>query len=183
MTIIHTRTCRAFNLSNPTPDQINIQDIAYALGNICRFTGHSESFYSVAEHCVRASCIPNTQERQLAALMHDAHEAYVGDVSSPLKQLIPEYKSVEDRAWEAVHSRFKIATDELTQTIVRLADLRMLATEKRDLMPQILVDWACLKDILPLHGVIRPMVRSASSFAFLARFEDLTETIATDLIK
>lgn len=85
-----------FDLAEPEACAFQVSDIAHALGNICRFTGHTQRFYSVAEHSVICShMVP--PEDAMAALMHDAAEAFIGDVSSPLKSLLPDYKAVEQR--------------------------------------------------------------------------------------
>lgn len=91
---ILTYTGLHFPLLKPEYFHFNILDIAHALSQLCRFTGHTSSFYSVAQHSVMvASLVPADQA--LAALMHDAAEAYLGDVSSPLKALLPDYKLIE----------------------------------------------------------------------------------------
>lgn len=85
---IETYTGKYLDYSDPKPEQINISDIAHALSNICRFGGHSRQFYSVAEHAllVRELVIEEGYPYLgLAALHHDSHEAYIGDVPTPLK--------------------------------------------------------------------------------------------------
>lgn len=154
MTWILTRGGVRFDLLNPTPDMIRPEDIAYALARICRFNGHTRCHYSVAEHSIRvAALVP--AEHQLAALLHDAPEAYIGDVSSPLKALLPEYRDIEHRIWSAICKRFDIST-ELPQC-VKQADLIMLATERRDLMPYHTELWPCLDGIEPEEAEISAM--------------------------
>lgn len=96
---IQTYTGRAFDLNDPQPQQVSIEDIAHALSLICRFTGHCGKFYSVAEHSVLVSryCQWPTE-----GLMHDAAEAYVGDVSNPLKRLLSHV---------ATHTHSSLASD------------------------------------------------------------------------
>ncbi len=99
-----------FYPADPRPEEIDISDIAHALSNICRFTGHSERFYSVAEHCVHVSrCVG--QEDALWALLHDASEAYICDMARPVKHgtpIGPIYKEIESAIMAAVCRRFRL---------------------------------------------------------------------------
>ena len=159
MTWIHTHTGKSLDLLDPLPSQICIEDIAHALGRICRYTGHSHHFYSVAEHSVLCSQVVSGgltlgDGRQLSrqALLHDATEAYVNDLAAPLKRLLPGYKAIEARVWEAIAWRFDLPLT--LRDEVKLADLRMLATEA----PQVLPwppprDWALPIEAVPYDGV------------------------------
>ena len=83
---IVTYTGKQFFFDDVQPDSIDIRDIAHALSQLCRFTGHSNLFYSVAQHSLLVSeKMPGRPIDKLTALLHDAAEAYIGDVSSPLK--------------------------------------------------------------------------------------------------
>lgn len=79
-----TATGRVIDFLNPTPNNISIVDIAEALSKQCRFTGHTAMFYSVAQHCCLVHDLCSLEARPWA-LLHDAHEAYIGDIPSPLK--------------------------------------------------------------------------------------------------
>lgn len=72
-----------------------IQDIAHGLSNICRFSGQASRFYSVGHHCLVLSSLFGDPKLRLAALLHDASEAYMGDVPTPVKVQIPEYSRME----------------------------------------------------------------------------------------
>lgn len=88
-TTIETHTGLFYDYLDPKPEQVCIEDIAHALSNTARFGGHCSRFYSVAEHCclVRQLVIEaGLPHLGLAALLHDAHEAYVGDIPTPLKR-------------------------------------------------------------------------------------------------
>lgn len=169
---ILTASGTCFNLLEPDPDLIEIEDIAHALSNLCRFTGHTRVFYSVAEHSVRASlCAFVPAEHALEALLHDAAEAYIGDVSSPLKAQLHEYRNIEFGVEQAIRKRFGLPAKKTP--CVKQADLTMLATEKRDLMSADGDDWPILRGIAPLAERI-----SASLTPHLARwhFMDHFET-------
>ena len=108
---VETRKGLKVDIQNPQPDQFDIEDIAYALSNTCRFNGHCSGFLSVAEHSVLvAQRLP--KQLQLAGLLHDATEAYLGDIPSPIKQFLADYKAIEKRFEEAIIRKFDL---ELTE--------------------------------------------------------------------
>lgn len=132
MTFMTTVSGRVFDLEAPRADAVCIDDIAHALAHICRFGGHTQKHYSVAQHSILVSqLVPH--ELALEGLLHDATEAYVGDVISPIKVGLPRYRALEDRVWEAVAARFGL--DPVLPLAVKAADSVMLATEIRDLRP------------------------------------------------
>ncbi len=161
-----------FNLLNPEESDISIQDIAHGLSHICRFTGHVRTFYSVAEHSYHASYLV-PPEHALAALMHDAAEAYLGDVASPLKRQLPDYKAIEARVEAAIFARFSLPAT--LPDCVKHADRVMLATEKRDLMPAHRDTWTDLHGIEPMPMLIVPMSPETARHKFFERFLDLWE--------
>lgn len=118
---------------DPRPDEIDPRDIAHALSLLCRYGGHVDRFYSVAEHCVLMSEAVSA-EHALAALLHDATEAYVVDVPRPLKRQLPGYREIEDRVWYVIALRFRIDLE--LPTAVKEADSRILLTERDALMPR-----------------------------------------------
>lgn len=123
------------NLLNPNPVDIHIEDIAHCLSNICRFGGAPRRFYSVAEHCVLASIMAEPPHK-LETLLHDAAEAYFGDLPTPLKRL-PEfafYRELEDYMMTLIFAKFKV--DKLAAFEVKRVDRLMLAREAKTLMPQ-----------------------------------------------
>ena len=108
---LYTHNCiRTFhgyyiNPCEPDPEMISIGDIAHALSMQPRFGGHLPVFYSVAQHCILAAEYV-ARERMLAALLHDASEAYLIDVPRPVKQQLPNYKEVEDKLMTIIATKF-----------------------------------------------------------------------------
>jgi len=147
MIYIQTYTGFHFDLQDPKPDTISIIDIAQALSHINRFTGHTIMPYSVAQHSLHASYIV-PPEFALEALMHDAHEAYTGDVSAPLKSLLPDYRALEKRIESAVRHKFGLPAQMSPE--VKRADMIMLATERALLLGDDGADWPCLQGVEPL---------------------------------
>jgi len=132
---IQTHTGRAYPLAAPIAEDVCIEDVAFALAHSTRFNGHAGS-YSIAQHSVHVAetVLRLTEDPSLAfvGLMHDAHEAYVGDCVSPLKALLPFFREVERLSWEAVAEHFGLPL--LLPAVVRHADLVLLATEVRDFL-------------------------------------------------
>lgn len=122
---IQTFTGKRFYPLEPDAESICIKDIAHALSMICRYGGHCDRFYSVAEHSVLVG-----RKAGLHGLLHDGAEAYLLDIPSPVKALIPEYRWAEDRVQAAIYEALNIPppTSEETQD-VHQADRRMLFTE------------------------------------------------------
>ena len=157
---------------NPDPDAIDIPTIAASLSKQCRFSGHTVRFYSVAEHCYWASYVASPAHR-LAALLHDAAEAFVVDVPTPLKDLLPDYRAIEARFHDLIDEKFDVVT---RHPEVKRADLIMLATEKRDLLPPTR-DWDMLSGIAPMTKSIdyysgNPLIWERR---FLNRYMELTQ--------
>jgi len=121
-----------------TADDVCIEDIAHSLSQICRFNGHCCAFYSVAQHSIYvASILP--PELKFVGLMHDATEAYCGDMIRPIKVSMPTYKSLEYVIWLAIAQKYDLPT-ELPKE-VKAADNSMLMTERRDLLKWTPDDW------------------------------------------
>jgi len=120
-----------FDYEAPESSQFTIEDIAHGLSMTCRFAGHCIRHYSVAQHSVHVShAVPS--DHAFEGLMHDASEFAVGDMAKPLKVMLPEYTVIEKRVEAAVFARFGVKIP-LPQSI-KEADIRMLATELRQLM-------------------------------------------------
>lgn len=173
MTWIHTRLGNKFDLLRPNESVIDVVDIAHALSLLCIFTGHSASFYSVAQHSVHVShaLVNESVEVQMCGLLHDAAEAYVGDVSHPLKRLLPDYIAIEKRVEGAVFSAFGLP--HTPPVSVKYADLTLLATERRDLMPPSEDIWVIIDGIAPLPTTIVPWSPEQACAEFLEHYEYL----------
>jgi uncharacterized protein len=128
-----------FDIVDPEGSAFSLTDIAHGLGRVCRFAGHTNRFYSVAEHCCHvARLVPMQYGR--AALLHDASEAFIGDVTRPLKALLPDYQVIEARIEDAIYLRFMGVPKGIVMgggvgAAIKRADLAMCLAEARELMP------------------------------------------------
>ncbi|BEM21556.1 hypothetical protein SMCM5_45580 [Serratia marcescens] len=168
---IRTHSGHHFYYQVISPDAIDIDDIAQALSNICRFAGHLDDFYSVAQHSVLVSrLVP--PELALEALLHDASEAYCQDIPAPLKALLPDYRDIEASVDNAIRSLFGLPMEHSPE--VKRADLVMLATERRDLGIDDGDKWDILDGIAPTDEfAIHPLNPRQARQLFIARFNEL----------
>lgn len=165
---IQTYTGRQFFPFSPDPDQICIEDIAHALALTCRFGGHCRRFYSVAQHSVIVSELcPAGFE--LEGLLHDAAEAYVGDLPAPIKCGLSDYRNMERRIERAIAERFSIPWP--TREPVKKVDMRMLATEAQQLMGFPPEPWdLCGADP---YDLLEISTWDDPKHTFLARFDEI----------
>ena len=126
----------------PDPDSIDIHDIAVALSRIPRFNGHTNRFYSVAEHCWHGQRYIEDAYK-LPFLLHDATEAYLCDIPSPIKQYLPDYKELEARLEQAICEKFGIQWPH--HDMVKFMDTIMLSVEAHHLVESRGNDWQLWK--------------------------------------
>lgn len=133
--VIETYTGNQFDLLDPTPANIRLEDIAAGLAHTCRFSGHCEQFYSVAQHSLHVSQEFETERLQLLGLFHDAAEAYMGDVPRPFKSQYDLFEDVESAILDAVWTALGVEppTGEEWETVMA-ADDRLLAYEADELL-------------------------------------------------
>ncbi len=105
-TISITQSGNKIDVLNPKPEMFFIQDIAHALSLMCRYNGHTPVFYSVAEHSVLCVNQITNPVNKLAMLLHDASEAFIGDIIRPLKHLLPAYEEIEHNMMFAISEKF-----------------------------------------------------------------------------
>ena len=155
---------------NPELNKINIFEIAHALSNLCRFGGHVKEFYSVAEHCVNLSHVVSP-ENSLAALLHDATEAYVVDVPRPIKKYLNNYRDIEDNVAKLIADKYQL--DSIYPDEVREADTRILLNERNALIPRH-ETWGIDEVFEPLENVtINCYKPKSAEWKYIARFDNL----------
>lgn len=157
---------RRVNPFNLREEDVDIKAIAHSLSLLCRFGGHCKVFYSVAEHCIRVARIVKPEYR-LAALLHDAGEAYIGDVIRPLKYCLSAIQEADEKAVKVVMKKFGVDFSEEVREVVKEADNILVATEGRDIMYHV-ETWGNLPP--PLSGTIIPYPSLFIEKTFLAVF-------------
>ena len=184
-TTIQTWSGTPFDLLNPRIEQINLLDIAHSLGKLARFNGHTRFHYSVAQHSVLVTMLLSADEStapyQREGLMHDAVEAYIGDIATPLKRALRDQWSVFERD----------PLTDLTMKIERLiaqkfgliypwpievhnADKEALRIERRHVMhPSSGVSWEGV-GVTAVEAHIPPISAEAATSQFLETYQTLT---------
>lgn len=169
---IMTASGNYYNFFEPEKYKFEIEAIAHSLSKLCRWTGNCREFFSIAQHSVMVSEIV-PKEHALAGLLHDSIESVMGDCSTTLKSLLPLYKELEYNAEKELFKQFGIPFPMSKE--IKKADLILLATERRDLMPHCGY-WEMLDGVKPLSKVIKPWTAAKSKKKFLERFMELTES-------
>jgi len=155
---ITTYTGEDFRPLDPNPDQIHIEDIAHALSLLCRANGHIIRFYSVAQHSI--NCANEAKARglsmrvQTACLLHDASEAYLSDITRPVKRYLLNYITIEKHLQDTIYGKLigSVLTDD-EAALVDDIDNNMLICEFDALAPNKVFDE-------------RPVISSKPSFEF-----------------
>lgn len=173
---IQTLDGHRFFLHEPESSQIDPKTIGVALSQKCRFGGHCQEFYSVAQHSVLVAELCERDDLKLAALLHDAHEVYsgFGDVLSPAKQYLAQVapaflaflKEHEERIDRAIATRFGFDPDLFKHPSIALADRIALATEARDVMGPKPWPWEAMPE--PDQFPIIPIGHQNARLSFMA---------------
>ncbi|ATE84626.1 5'-deoxynucleotidase [Sinorhizobium phage phi2LM21] len=166
-----------FDFDDPESSLITLEDVAHGLGYEGRFAGQCVSrvlgcraMYTVAQHCVLMSYAVAPHLAR-AALWHEAGEAVCGDMTGPLKSKNPSFKADEKRCEAAILARFGI---EITDPVsIKQADIRMLATERRDLLPWRGERWPLDDEALPYDFEIWPWPPNEAAEGWLRRAREL----------
>lgn len=166
---MQTYSGRQFWPLDPRADEVFIEDVAHALAMACRYGGHCERFYSVAEHSVLVSQVV-PPEMALLGLLHDASEAYVADVIRPIKPSLAGYKEIELRVWRAIADRYGLPYEMPAE--IKLADNAVLLAESEQIMKPHPAPWCVPGE--PAAVVVMGLHPGAAEFRFLTRFRELT---------
>lgn len=161
---IRTYTGKYFYPSRVEDLEVDIIDIAHALSNVCRYNGHLNNFYSVAQHCVIVSeHVP--EELALTALLHDASEAYLPDMPGPIKRYLPDFIALEEKVERHIFKHFGI--DYPLNHIVKAVDVAVRGSEMKYMS-----GWN--EPNLDIYGKIIPWNSKSAEGMFLQRFAELT---------
>jgi hypothetical protein len=168
---IETYSGKYLHFLDPREEEIEIEDIAHSLSMECRFGGHTSRFYSVAEHSILvASLLP--RDLQLAGLLHDASEAYLRDIASPIKQYIGNYKEIEHGLMTVIANKYGFNWPMAPE--IKQADTVALKIEARNLLPSKGESWIHLYPT-DYDVDIKPhcLAPDQAEAVFMAAFNDL----------
>ncbi|MBU1330905.1 MAG: phosphohydrolase [Gammaproteobacteria bacterium] len=183
MTWILTNSARAFDLLNPRAEDVTTTDIAHALSLVCRFNGHCAHHYSVAQHSLLVAYIiekeGGTPEEQLAGLLHDGTEAYISDLTRPLKLLLIEAARQREIAWLEIVAHYSSTASNVIS--IGAAATRILSTSEREGLSLLLdvyqqIDeriWLAIAEHFHLAAVLPACVKHADMIALATEKRDL----------
>ena len=142
---LRTYTGKVIDPTDPKEDDIELKDIAWALSNQCRYGGHCSTFYNVATHCLFVTQLAHIDgirdpELLLRCLLHDASEAYINDIPTPFKNLLPQYRDLEDKIMQVILEKFKIYDESrhnFLTNLVKKYDKQALVHEMNHLLVRI----------------------------------------------
>ena len=171
---IETYTGRKFYSLEPSAADVSVIDIAHALSNQCRYSGHTDSFYSTAQHCcILASYVENIMHGSaldcLQILIHDAAEAYLVDLARPIKQHMPEFRKWDKKIQYVVRDWLGL-TDIAIPAWQDDLDTRIIVDERAQIMADSDNDWG-MGGVSPLGVKVEPWSAKMAEQQFLFRFE------------
>ena len=158
-----------FDLVDLESNEFKLPDLAQHLAKLCRFGGACTEFYSVAQHSVLCAAYA-PEHLKYQALMHDVHEAITGDMLSPIKQLLPDYQAFERRIASFIRRRLDLPID--LDPMIHEIDMRMLVTEKRDIMAKCEHEWSpYMQQFEPYEDRISPWGEINALNAFMQAYK------------
>ena len=162
-----------FDILEPTPDMVCIEDIAHSSSQCNRFTGHCRFPYPVSQHSRLGSYLV-PMKYAMRFLLHDASETYIGDVNRPLKHFTKageEYRKVEAPLQSMIYNKFGLAAED--PEIIHEIDNQMLYAEKAQIMPT--TEWknSWSKDKVAADVKIVETSFRVNKALFLDRFYDI----------
>jgi len=191
MSWIETYDGGCFDFENPEESTVRITDIAVSLSRLSRFNGHTLFNYTVGQHCVlmekalRKEHPAASPLERVHLLLHDASEAYTGDMCRPLKYKpgMEEFRRVEDVVQKTIYDKLELPypTDE-EMRVVKEYDDRMLRTEAEALMCR-LRDWRKVITLEPLDVPVKPWTEKRVYTSFLQAYQDAVTDYRSDQIK
>ena len=183
MSAIKTYSGIMFDPLEPNADLIRIEDIAHALAMLCRANGHFKSFYSVGQHCI--NCAEEAAARgysvrvQLGCLLHDGSEAYLSDVTRPVKKALPKYLEIEEPMQNAIWNKWlkDALTSEEIEQIFEIDDMMLL----NEFM--VLMDTALADDIPVLLGDMQFVFSGfrETKEEYLSLFKDICNKLSDEV--
>ncbi|MDH0894254.1 MULTISPECIES: phosphohydrolase [unclassified Pseudomonas] len=182
MSWILTNNAVPFSLLNPAADMVVAADLAHALSNVCRFNGHSAWHYSVAQHSLLVADLialeGGSAEEQLAGLLHDSTEAYISDLTRPLKLLLAEATEASTEAWLTIIAEAGL---DRNKAMISAASARLLPADNGDALT-LLLDvyhqielriWTAICERFDLNPVLPASVKRADRVALATERRDL----------
>ncbi len=162
----YTYSGQVLDLYNLKPSEIELETIAHSLAHQCRFNGHTKEFYSVAQHSILVSeWLPDWLK--MAGLLHDAAEAYIGDIITPLKYEHYDIWCKEELVQDVINEVFEVQEEAKEgKEIIKQADKRVFLTEVRDL-----TDWKHSNLDLAVGKKIAPVGPKEAKRMFLDAYE------------
>lgn len=168
---ISTYTNKHFHFMSPSEDEVCIEDIAQALSNLCRFSGHVKEFYSVAEHSIiLADYVMDkygNADMALTALLHDASEAYIVDVPRPIKPYLTNYQDIEGGISKVINNVFKVHP---MCDVIKDLDHNIVCDEAKVLFKSV-PDW--VQYYKEVGVTLRMYTPEEAREAFMSKFEEL----------
>lgn len=181
---VQTLTGKAFDVFDPLEYDIDILDIAHSLSRICRFNGHCHTYYSVAEHSVLVSYFVSPKNA-LWGLLHDAPEAYIGDIVRPIKRRLDRETNglltrIEDNLMAVIAKKFGLEGTTIPDEVKEI-DAGILGKERECLMNPSEQPWSYSPTLMEYPLYPPCYTRRSSKVAFLRRLEELTGIPTQDM--